>query len=73
MFESLVNLEGCKTKERMILTLHMFESLVNLEGCKTSPVRVLTVHQFESLVNLEGCKTEGTGEDAGTRLRVLLI
>ncbi len=35
-FESLVNLEGCKTKFDFIWKTFLFESLVNLEGCKTS-------------------------------------
>ena len=34
-FESLVNLEGCKTKSSFRLSACLFESLVNLEGCKT--------------------------------------
>ena len=35
-FESLVNLEGCKTPQKTLEQTVMFESLVNLEGCKTS-------------------------------------
>ena len=35
LFESLVNLEGCKTVTIGGVPLHGFESLVNLEGCKT--------------------------------------
>ena len=35
MFESLVNLEGCKTIVLYVYELNVFESLVNLEGCKT--------------------------------------
>ena len=36
-FESLVNLEGCKTALFRRFSSTMFESLVNLEGCKTEP------------------------------------
>ncbi len=72
-FESLVNLEGCKTIGSLITFLLQFESLVNLEGCKTKAdpkkFRVL----FESLVNLEGCKTEKMFYHATASLRVLLI
>ena len=35
VFESLVNLEGCKTIEDGTIPDDGFESLVNLEGCKT--------------------------------------
>ena len=35
LFESFVNLEGCKTKVRHLQTPDSFESFVNLEGCKT--------------------------------------
>ena len=34
LFESLVNLEGCKTKHFTKKQETVFESLVNLEGCK---------------------------------------
>ncbi len=34
-FESLVNLEGCKTIKMTTRGGRRFESLVNLEGCKT--------------------------------------
>ena len=34
-FESLVNLEGCKTSYKLSSLSGLFESLVNLEGCKT--------------------------------------
>ena len=36
VFESLVNLEGCKTDDNQVNQINEFESLVNLEGCKTS-------------------------------------
>ena len=36
MFESLVNLEGCKTLCAPTAAPTPFESLVNLEGCKTN-------------------------------------
>ena len=35
LFESLVNLEGCKTCPGLLKSRIQFESLVNLEGCKT--------------------------------------
>ena len=35
LFESLVNLEGCKTLLVQADQYGTFESLVNLEGCKT--------------------------------------
>ena len=38
-FESLVNLEGCKTVEEIARYISPFESLVNLEGCKTRYAR----------------------------------
>ena len=43
MFESLVNLEGCKTCLFPYNALKWFESLVNLEGCKTE------VNPFEGM------------------------
>ena len=57
VFESLVNLEGCKTIEPGHHNLSQFESLVNLEGCKTLIDGRKFRLSFESLVNLEGCKT----------------
>ncbi len=39
MFESLVNLEGCKTIAGLDEIEKSFESLVNLEGCKTTSAR----------------------------------
>ncbi len=40
MFESLVNLEGCKTIDLTGNTKLLFESLVNLEGCKTKVINI---------------------------------
>ncbi len=42
-FESLVNLEGCKTKIPRNTIDKEFESLVNLEGCKTLSESMLFV------------------------------
>ena len=56
-FESLVNLEGCKTPNLALIAIPSFESLVNLEGCKTNENTLIPFALFESLVNLEGCKT----------------
>ncbi len=73
MFESLVNLEGCKTKFIYDKLSLQFESLVNLEGCKTCCPCGCLVDTFESLVNLEGCKTIERRLDMEYSLRVLLI
>ena len=72
-FESLVNLEGCKTAVWSVPPMPAFESLVNLEGCKTPIAIIINPMQFESLVNLEGCKTLFPVNPGLTRLRVLLI
>ena len=42
VFESFVNLEGCKTKTRKQWANTPFESFVNLEGCKTLPLSVVS-------------------------------
>ena len=34
MFESLVNLKGCKATTGAYCSIYEFESLVNLKGCK---------------------------------------
>ena len=72
-FESLVNLEGCKTMLGVSEDGSVFESLVNLEGCKTGNSFDLISRSFESLVNLEGCKTDTECLFRRGRLRVLLI
>ena len=72
-FESLVNLEGCKTRSEFFFHLVRFESLVNLEGCKTERMLKENGYMFESLVNLEGCKTHGEDAKRFFCLRVLLI
>ncbi len=36
LFESFVNLEGCKTIVATLDSHTSFESFVNLEGCKTN-------------------------------------
>ena len=58
-FESLVNLNGCKTKMMNAIVELLFESLVNLNGCKTVSASCVYSSTFESLVNLNGCKTRG--------------
>ena len=73
MFESFVNLEGCKTKSNSKLDLLTFESFVNLEGCKTDKLATDTLTLFESFVNLEGCKTNMSSELTSSGLRALLI
>ncbi len=73
MFESLVNLEGCKTGVCITAPGIPFESLVNLEGCKTGWFASIVRLLFESLVNLEGCKTDAVPADHAGSLRVLLI
>ena len=72
-FESLVNLEGCKTNESYESYVTGFESLVNLEGCKTIDMKLTKKERFESLVNLEGCKTARRRHCYNHGLRVLLI
>ena len=72
-FESLVNLEGCKTVVAYSGFANVFESLVNLEGCKTTHSPHYKRRKFESLVNLEGCKTFQQRKTIEVRLRVLLI
>ena len=73
MFESLVNLEGCKTQSISGIIRITFESLVNLEGCKTLNETNGYTDEFESLVNLEGCKTSLLLFPLPNGLRVLLI